>query len=471
MIANGGVVIRISWLNFGNAITEWVPFTKLLVDKAPGTSGVQTAALAVTEGGGTAAAMNYTVRLFALPSGAVTVRVASGDTSAVTGAPEELTFTTTTWNTAQPVKTSAADDTDVNHETVTVTGAAEYAALSAGDVPSVTVAVTDDDAPRAGLTAPTTLTQAALDTAQVQVALTNATWAAGVTAGAAVGSYVALETAVPGLTLEAIASVPSTSTVTLDLTYDGTAFDTARTLRVQVLAAAHTGSENLLTGAVPVTPTPGLTIVPTTGLRTTESGSTATFTVRLATAPTATVVLGLASSNTAEGTVAPMTLTFNAANWQTAQPVTLTGVDDATATPPNLPDGRQTDTITLTVDQTTTMDAVYDGMTSVTLTALNLDNEFGLDVGTLTSQATEAGAAAFTVALTTEPTAEVTVAVASQDPGEGLAAPGQLVYTTTTWETAQTVTVTGQNDPTDDGTVTYTVQLDTRQAATPTTSR
>ena len=406
----------------------------------------------------------YTVRLNALPGGTVTVSVASGDTSAVTVAPEELTFTTTTWNTAQPVTATASDDADNDHETVTVThtltGASEYAALAAEDVAGVTVAVTDDDAPRAEVTA-TTLTQAALNTAQVQVALTNAAWAAGVQVGAAVGSYFALGTSVPGLTLEAIASVPSTSTATLDLAYDGTAFDTARTLTVTVLAAAHMGSENLLTGAVPVTPTPGLTIVPTTGLRTTESGGTATFTVRLATAPTATVVLGLASSNTAEGTVAPTTLTFAAATWQTAQPVTLTGVDDATATPPNPPDGSQTYTITLTVDQTATADAIYDGMAAVPVMAVNQDNEYGLAVGTLTGQATEAGGtAAFTVALQTEPAAAVTVAVASQDPGEGLAAPGQLVYTTTTWETAQTVTVTGQNDNADDGTVTYTVQLD-----------
>ncbi len=443
----------------------------LVVDTDPGTSGVQTAALAVTEGGGTAAAQAYTVALGLVPTGPVTVSVASGTTSAVTVAPTALTFTTTTWQTAQPVTATAADDADGNHETVTVThtltGASEYAGLAANAVASVTVQVTDDEAPRAGITAPATLTQAALNTAQVQVALTNATWTAGVQTGAAVGDYFALDTTVPGLTLEAIASVPSTTTATLDLAYDGTNFDTARTLRVRVLAAAHTGSEDVLTGPVPVTPTPGLTIVPTTGLRTTESGGTAVFTVRLATAPTATVVLGLASANTAEGTVLPTALTFDAAAWQTAQPVTLTGVDDATATPPNPADGTQSYRITLTVNQAATADAVYDGMAAVTLTAFNQDNEYGLAVGSVTGAATEAGGpAAFTVALQTEPTNAVTVAVASQDPGEGRAAPGQLVFTTTIWETDQTVTVTGEDDPADDGDVVWAVGLTTSSSDT-----
>ena len=443
----------------------------LVVDTDPGTSGVQTAALAVTEGGGTAAAQAYTVALGLVPTGPVTVSVASGTTSAVTVAPSALTFTTTTWQTAQPVTATAADDADGNHETVTVThtltGASEYAGLAANAVPGVTVQVTDDEAPRAGITAPAALTQAALDTAQVQLALTNAMWAAGVQTGAAVGDYFALDTTVPGLTLEAIASVPTTTTATLDLAYAGTNFDTARPLRVRVRAAAHTGSEDVLTGPVPVTPTPGLTIVPTTGLRTTESGGTAVFTVRLATAPTATVVLGLASANTAEGTVLPTTLTFAAAAWQTAQPVTLTGADDDMATPPNPADGTQSYMITLTVNQADTADAVYDGMAAVTLTAVNQDNEHGLAVGSVTGPATEAGGpAAFTVALQTAPTNAVTVAVASQDPGEGRVAPGQLVFTTTIWETDQTVTVTGEDDPADDGDVVWAVGLTTSSSDT-----
>ena len=78
-------------------------------------------------------------------------------------------------------------------------------------------------------------------------------------------------------------------------------------------------------------PPPGITVSPVTGLVTTEAGGTATFTVVLNTQPTANVTIGLSSSDTTEGTVSPATLTFTTANWNTAQTVTVTGVNDAFA--------------------------------------------------------------------------------------------------------------------------------------------
>src|SRR5205085_1535082 len=73
----------------------------------------------------------------------------------------------------------------------------------------------------------------------------------------------------------------------------------------------------------------GITVTPTTGLTTTEgAGGTATFTVVLSSQPTANVTIALSSSNTAEGTVSPASLVFTPANWNVAQTVTVTGVDD-----------------------------------------------------------------------------------------------------------------------------------------------
>ena len=73
----------------------------------------------------------------------------------------------------------------------------------------------------------------------------------------------------------------------------------------------------------------GITVTPTAGLMTTEAGGTATFTVVLNTQPTADVTIALSSSDTTEGTVSPASLTFTTANWNVAQTVTVTGVDDA----------------------------------------------------------------------------------------------------------------------------------------------
>src|SRR5947207_1262259 len=72
----------------------------------------------------------------------------------------------------------------------------------------------------------------------------------------------------------------------------------------------------------------GFSVVPTVGLVTTEAGGTATFTVVLTSQPVANVVVPVSSSNVAEGTVSPTSLTFTAANWNVAQTVTVTGVDD-----------------------------------------------------------------------------------------------------------------------------------------------
>lgn len=72
----------------------------------------------------------------------------------------------------------------------------------------------------------------------------------------------------------------------------------------------------------------GIRVTPTSGLTTTEGGGTATFDVVLTKQPTADVTIGLSSSDLTEGTVSPASLTFTTANWNTAQHVTITGVND-----------------------------------------------------------------------------------------------------------------------------------------------
>ena len=205
--------------------------------------------------------------------------------------------------------------------------------------------------------------------------------------------------------------------------------------------------------AIDVSPATSTTI----RLQTTESGRAETFTVTLATEPTGNVALSVVSSETTEGTVSPSVLTFMPSNWNTAQTVTVTGQDDA---PTNSPDGNQNYTVTLSVNQTDTQDDNYDALTAISVYMVNRDNDFGLDIGAVTGQATEAGASAtFTVALLTQPSAAVTISVTSQDPSEGRVEPAVLTFTTSGYNTAQTVTVTGQDDTIHDGDVTWTVRL------------
>ena len=211
--------------------------------------------------------------------------------------------------------------------------------------------------------------------------------------------------------------------------------------------------------------TAGLT-VPSGTLSTEESGTTDTFTVRLASEPTASVTVAIASSDRDEAQVSPTSITFGATAdadaeppvvaWDAAQTVTVTGQDD------EVDDGNQSYSITLDPSST---DTNYGALQTVSRTGSNLDDDnAGLtlsEVATPRETVTEAGStAAFKVELGSEPTAAVTVTVTSSDAGEcrvsksGDAAPATsttLTFSATTWETAQEVTVTGQDDAVDDG--------------------
>jgi len=73
---------------------------------------------------------------------------------------------------------------------------------------------------------------------------------------------------------------------------------------------------------------PDIIITPTTGLTTTEDGGTATFDVVLNAAPTANVTINLSVDDSTEGSLSSTSLVFTAANWNTAQTVTVTGLPD-----------------------------------------------------------------------------------------------------------------------------------------------
>ena len=67
-------------------------------------------------------------------------------------------------------------------------------------------------------------------------------------------------------------------------------------------------------------------------------------------------------------------------------------------------------------------------------------------------------AATFTVVLDSEPTANVTIGLSSNDEGEGIQVPLDLTFTSENWNVPQIVTVTGVNDNLDDGNQTYYIR-------------
>jgi large repetitive protein len=112
-------------------------------------------------------------------------------------------------------------------------------------------------------------------------------------------------------------------------------------------------------------PTPGVTILPLT-LTTSEAGGTDTFSVVLGSQPTADVTIAFTVQNPAEGSLSALSVTFTGANWNTAQTVTVTGLDDA------LDDG---DVQYLILTSASSTDPTYDGIETNTLTVINLDDD------------------------------------------------------------------------------------------------
>lgn len=200
---------------------------------------------------------------------------------------------------------------------------------------------------------------------------------------------------------------------------------------------------------------PGFEITAISG-NTNESGGQATFRVRLISPPTANVTIPLSSSNTAEGTVAPASLTFTAANWNTFQTVTVTGVNDAIA------DGNQTYYIRLAPAVST--DPIYNTLDPADVTVINLDVKTGsLIVSAISGNTDESGkTATFTVRLNSQPAANVTIpTITSSNTAEGTVSPASLTFTSGNWNTNQTVTVTGVDDDLADGNKSYSIVLGT----------
>ena len=105
-----------------------------------------------------------------------------------------------------------------------------------------------------------------------------------------------------------------------------------------------------------------------TNVSVSETGTTDTFTVVLTQAPNSNVVIDVSSGDTDEATVSPSSLTFTTGNWNSAQTVTVTGVDDANV------DGSQNTTITLSVNDGSS-DNNFDSLSDQTVTAATSDDD------------------------------------------------------------------------------------------------
>ena len=272
---------------------------------------------------------SYTVALSTRPTAAVTVAVArSAGSTTVTASPTSLTFTTETWSTPQTVSVSAADDGDSAQESATLTHTAtggDYQGLSA-DLP---VTVSDNDIAGVRLD-PTALTLDEDTSASYTVALFTPP-----SAGQAV--TVTLTTSgSPDVTVNPTSLTFTTGTWSTPQTVSVSAADDGDALRDEatVSHSASGGGYVSISADLPVVvsddDTPALVLG--AARLDVDEGDSASYTVRLATLPTAaTVTVAVArSAGSPDVTVSPASLTFTTGTWNTPQTVSVSASEDDT---------------------------------------------------------------------------------------------------------------------------------------------
>ena len=175
----------------------------------------------------------------------------------------------------------------------------------------------------------------------------------------------------------------------------------------------------------------GLQLTPPT--LTLDEGTSSTYMVALSSQPTAAVTVTLTPS--ASVTLDLSTLSFQPANWSTAQTVTVTAVDDDDAT-----DGTATITHSFAGGD-------YQGVSAVNMTVtIREDDERQVVVSVTSLTVAEGGSSTYTVVLASQPTGSVTVTPLTSGNPDVTVSPSPLTFTTGNWSIAQTVTVSVVHD-------------------------
>ena len=178
-------------------------------------------------------------------------------------------------------------------------------------------------------------------------------------------------------------------------------------------------------------------LISDTALRLTEGETDTSLSLVLATQPTATVTLTFAT-NPSDLITVDSELTFDTANWDAPQSLTIKAHDDSQF-------GDQNTTLTVS---TTSDDPDYGSLSSQDLSITVEDTDVAAFViNPSPATVTEASSGTFAVALETEPASTVELALGSSNPSILTVSDGaKLTFSTSNWDTPQTVTLTAANN-------------------------
>ena len=408
---------------------------------------VQPTVLTLDEGG---AAKSYTVVLASEPTAAVTVAVTLPAGTDVTAAPAALTFTAADWTRPRAVTVAAAEDADALADAAvelahTVSGG-DYTGEPAAAVrvtivenDSATLAIEDaragEKAGRLELAVRLSLASSAVVTVDYGSGAVGDTATAGADYTAVAGTLTFAAGATERTIMISITNDELDEadeerfTVTLSNAQQAalagggtTAAATATIADDDAPPELSIGNASVSEGAVDGSMRLAVTMAPVSG--------------RTVTVDYASGAVGDTATAGADYTAVEGTLTFAARTPEGTIAVAI--ADDA------VDEDRESFTVTLSDMRHATLAAP-----SATGTIID-DDTRGVQVqpAALTLY-TDSGAASYTVALTSRPTDEVTVRITKEPAAAAVAVtPAELRFTGSSWESAQTVTVSAEQDAT-----------------------
>ncbi len=406
--------------------------------------------LNVTEGGATD---SYSVVLKSQPTANVSIAIKTDNQ--LTTSSQTLTFTTQNWNVAQTVTVTAVNDSiaqgnrlDTIQHTATSTDS-KYNAIA---INPVQVNITDNDTPG--------------------VTITKTGGSLNVIEGGATDNYSIVLNSQPTANVSIAIKTDNQLTISNQtLTFTTQNWNVAQNITVAAVndSLAQGNRQNTIQhtatstdskyNKIAVNPilvnitdndTAGVIVTETNGNTTvTKGGTTDSYSIVLKSQPTADV--NIAIKNTNQITTNVQTLTFTTQNWNIAQNVVVTAINNPVA------QGNSQGTIQNIV---TSSDSKYNGIlaSQVQVNVIDPYTPGVIITATGTSlNVTEGGATdSYSVVLKSQPTATVNVAVKTDN--QLTTNPQTLTFTTQNWNVAQTVNVTAVNNPVAQGNRQNTIQ-------------
>ena len=419
----------------------------------------------------------YSVQLDFQPSENVDVAITGPTGSDLTISATSLRFTPDNWSTPQEVTVTAAEDDDSNNDTATITHTvtSDDSNYQGADAASVAVTVDDDDTD--GVTiSPTTLTlteATGTDNSKDYTVELDTVPTRDVTVVLTVG--VGSGVAVSGPTLDDMNRLTFTTgnwstkqPVTVTATDDDDGFNNSGMITHAVSGYGGVTTASSVSVSVDDDEDPGVVLTDTTFVNdvhseTVTEGLTASYKIQLASRPvnpttgadaSATVTITAPTGLT----TMPASIVFDKDNWNEEQTVTITAGED---------DDGVLSRFTITHGVT---GADYGNVNAPSLQVGVQDNDTaGLDVSTSSLEIAEGGTDTFTVRLTTQPTAPVSLTLdqpANTDvtvSGTTLDSMNRLTFNSGNWNSTQTVTVSVDQDAdaaNDSATISYATTAD-----------